>query len=248
MPNALDLVAMYADGSQYEKGSDENHDVREQLSRISVWLDKRQKGSLIDFGCGTGTLLKHASARGWSVCGVEWDKALANTIANRTGLNVLPKEALGTLEGTADVLHLGDVIEHLTEIENQFPALLRLLKPGGLVIAEGPLQANFTLFNAALRVTRPVMRRLRNTVVAPQHVLLSTLVGQRAFFRRFGLEELEFRLSETNWPAPGSIDLHDLRRPKKILLYAVGTGSRLFSRLNPRRWGNRFFYCGSVNR
>ena len=71
------------------------------------------------------------------------------------------------------------MIEHLTEVDEQLPLLLNLLRPGGVVIAEGPLQANFTFFNAVLRLARPITRRLRQTVVEPQHVLLATLAGSR---------------------------------------------------------------------
>ena len=245
MPGGDTLAAMYGGGRRCgETDAAEAHSPREQLDRVSAWLDRLGTGTLVDFGCGTGHLLAHARDRGWAVWGIEWDATFANTVAERTGLRILPREETTRLDGSADVLHLGDVIEHLTEIDEQLPLLLNLLRPGGTLIAEGPLQANFTLFNAVLRLTRPISRRIRQTVVEPQHVLLATLAGQRALFQRFGLQELEFTAWETNWPAPESIGLRDLVRPKTVMLYWLGTASRWASHANPRQWGNRFFYCG----
>jgi SAM-dependent methyltransferase len=247
MPGDATLAAMYGGGRQYdEDDAREAHSPREELGRISTWLDRLGTGTLVDFGCGAGHLLAYAKGRGWAVWGIEWDAAFADNVAQQTGVQVLPSEEAFRLDGRADVLHLGDVIEHLTDVDRQIPLVLKLLRPGGVLIAEGPLQANFTLFNAVLRATRPVIRRFRETVVAPQHVLLATLAGQKALFRRAGLEELEFSVWETNWPAPDSIGLRDLTHPRTVALYCLGTASRWVSRVNPRRWGNRFFYCGRL--
>lgn len=56
-----------------------------------------------------------------------------------------------TGEPVVDVLHLGDMIEHLTDLEHQFPEILRLIKPGGYLLAQGPLEAGPNLFTSVLK-------------------------------------------------------------------------------------------------
>jgi hypothetical protein len=143
----------------------------------------------------------------------------------------------------ADVLHLGDVIEHLTDPDGEMPKILQLLKPGGYLMAQGPLEANATLFTALLKVSK----RLRGSRVAempPYHVVLATADGQRSFFRRFGLAPVQFSMREVAWPAPARIELADLARPRVVGLFTARRVSQALSALQPHRWGNRYFYVG----
>jgi hypothetical protein len=75
-------------------------------------------------------------------------------------------------------------------------------------------------------------------------VLLATAAGQRAFFRRFGLQEFSFTLREAAWPAPNRISVSDLGRPRRLGLFLIRRFSQLVSRLAPHAWGNRYFYAG----
>ena len=154
-----------------------------------------------------------------------------------------PDDLLASGEAPADALHLGDVIEHLTDLDRQMPAILRLLKPEGVLIAQGPLEANANLFTWVLRLARGVRGR-KPPEMAPYHVLLATARGQRALFRRSGLEELEYRLREVSWPAPGVLTAADWRRPRALGLFALRRLSAGISALAPRNLGNRYFYAG----
>jgi SAM-dependent methyltransferase len=214
--------------------------------RVLRWLSSLERGTFVDYGCGSGLLLLEAQRLGWQALGVEWDTGVAKRTSNFTGLAVVGSRDATALLGssTADVLHLGDVIEHLTCVEKQMPEILNLLKPNGLLLAQGPLQANFTIFQFILRMIRPMTRSLWRTEVAPQHVLLASATGQRAFFRRLGLHEVGFDVWETNWPAPSHLRAQDLVRPRPLVLYVLATASRGASKLRPGRWGNRYFFAG----
>jgi hypothetical protein len=147
-------------------------------------------------------------------------------------------------EPVADVLNLGDVIEHLTTVEQQLPGILRLIKPAGLLVAQGPLEANANLFTALLQLSRQL--RPRPAHFPPYHVMLATSRGQRALFTRFGLEDVHYSVSEVAWPAPSQISFQDLSRPRNLVLFGVRRLSQLASSLRPERWGNRYFYVGRV--
>ena len=210
--------------------------------RVLDWLGRLTPGTFVDYGCGEGELLVEAERAGWRAAGVEFSQEVARRVAARTGLAVYtrPQESSGFPQ--ADVLHLGDVIEHLTRLDEQMPDILRLLKRGGLLLAQGPLEANASLFTSALAMAHRLRRK--RTEMAPYHVLLATAEGQREFFRRFGLTEIEYHLREVTWPAPSGLALSDLVRPRVVGLFALRRSSQALSALRPARWGNRYFYVG----
>jgi SAM-dependent methyltransferase len=214
-----------------------------ETARVLEWLRGREPGTFIDYGCRDGALLAEAARLGWCAVGVELDEAVAAETSARTGLPVVtPSDALLT-DHVADAVHLGDVIEHLTKVNEQMPEVLRLVRPGGALLAQGPLEANASLFTAALRLWRS-LRRARTVEMIPYHVMLATRAGQRRLFERFGLREVEFALSEVTWPAPDRCSLADLRRPRALGLFALRRCSQAASALSPRAWGNRYFYVG----
>jgi SAM-dependent methyltransferase len=246
MPDAETLAHMYgpAYGSSFTP-DDAIVDPKEP-ERVVHWLERARRGTFVDFGCGAGALLVRAARAGWEAVGVEFDDEVAKQTSARTGARVLGLAEAQSLGGPiADVLHLGDVIEHLTELDRQMPEILRLLKPGGTLLAQGPLEANANLFTCALRAARTV--RPRRTEMAPYHVLLATAVGQRQFFRRFGLDEIEFAMREVSWPAPARLGRGDWRRPRRIGLFSVRRASQALSALRPKHWGNRYYYAGRWN-
>lgn len=212
--------------------------------RVIGWLKKLGRGAFLDYGCGAGPLLTAARGLGWEALGVELDEEVARRTAGQTGARVVSDPARLADNGPpADVLHLGDVIEHLTALDRQMPEILRLLKPGGVVLAQGPLEANPNLFTSTLKLARSV-RRPRAAEMAPYHVLLATARGQQGFFKRFGLSELEFVVSEVCWPAPSRLGAGDLLRPKAVGMFALRKASQLVSAVRPKALGNRYFYAG----
>ncbi|HWP45498.1 MAG TPA: methyltransferase domain-containing protein, partial [Blastocatellia bacterium] len=144
--------------------------------RVINWLKQIQPGSFIDYGCGDGSLLGEAVKLGWQAAGVEFDQKVASAVQERTGVRVVT-DSNELLNGPlADALHLGDVLEHLTDMNRQMPVILKLLKPGGLLLAQGPLESNTNLFTLALKLKRSMMGR-RRTEMAPYHVMLATAEG-----------------------------------------------------------------------
>jgi len=254
MPDAATLAQMY--GPEYietwylpQQDSTSSSAATEmpadtsQNDRVLDWLKKASNGTFLDYGCGSGELLRDAMRLQWQGVGVEFSEDVAKSVAQRTGARVVSEpSALGS-EPLADVLHLGDVIEHLTDIDAQMPAILSLLKPNGVLLAQGPLENNFNVFTLTLRLVRS-LRRSPRSERAPYHVLLATARGQRELFRRFGLQEIEFSVSEVAWPAPRRLSRSDLRRCRAVGLFLLRRFSRIISALVPRRWGNRYFYAG----
>jgi SAM-dependent methyltransferase len=242
MPDAFDLAAMY--GTSYGSGAAaEGLPDPKEPEWVLGWLKRLPPGSFLDYGCGRGELLVEAAKLGWKPLGVELTEEVAEKTASATALPVMPVEDAVRRGLLADVVHLGDVLEHLTDPDREMPRILSLLGRGGLLLAQGPLEANGNLFTWTIRLVRSLKRRAPISS-PPYHVILATVEGQWTFFRRFGLEAIEEQVSEVSWPAPERLSLRDAVRPERGVLFALRLASRSFSRLRPGRWGNRYRYAG----
>lgn len=244
MPDNEILRAMY--GPAYPELVAADHDVEdpkapERVLRLAQGLPL---GRFVDFGCGRGELLQKMAAAGWEVVGVEFQADVAGSVGTDTGLRVMSLEETNNEALDADVVNLGDVIEHLTEPDQTFATVLGMLRPGGVVVAQGPLENNRTIFGVVTRVVgrlRP--NRVREGV--PSHVILATEAGQRRFFDRHGLVTECFDVSEVWWPAPRTIGACN-RRPRLLILHLVRRVSLALGRILPGTWGDRYFFVGRL--
>ncbi len=242
MPDTEVLQEIY--GQDYYNAADDVPDgeLTDEIRRVAAWLQRANKpGTFIDYGCRKGVLLTEALKLGWRAIGIEINPDVAADTERRTGAQVVVPDDPLLNASLADILHLGDVIEHLTALDSQMPAILRLIKPGGLLIAQGPLEANSNLFTLVIRSVRRT-RRSRPIEMAPAHVIPATSSGQRALFDRFGLRKLEYSLTEVDWPAPSQFSTAVGARDAS--LFIIRRLSQACSRLRPASWGNRYFYAG----
>jgi 2-polyprenyl-3-methyl-5-hydroxy-6-metoxy-1,4-benzoquinol methylase len=199
-----------------------------------------EKGMFFDFGCGAGALLAEAVRAGWSAMGYDLDEATAMKYSAETGIAIV-SDLHAVPAHWADVIHFGDVLGHLNAISEQFAEALRILRPGGLVIAQGPLEANANFFNWMIRIGGG---RRSSGGMPPYHLCLATASGIRQFFLRFDLEQLRFEIREDSHPAPRIIRAKDLADPRKTVLFFIRKISQAISTFAPQKLGNRFFYVG----
>ena len=239
MPDDATLQRMYGNDYAQFISTDAAHSGDAGTSQVLDELGKLECGAFLDYGCGGGHLLNKVEGMGWTTYGVDFDR-LANRQSSGSSTIV---ESLAQLKSEIlfDAVHLGDVIEHLTDPNRDMPAILKRLRDGGTVIAQGPLEANFNLFLFGLRLKKII----RNTPssMPPYHVSLATSEGQQEFFRRFGLRKVRFDIFETAHPAPDMLpSLSDVRSMSLFLLRKL---SQAFSPLFSSSAGNRYFYVGT---
>ena len=244
MPDEETLAHMYGPSYAMSFSPDPSIDDPKEPQRVLDWLRKTERGTFIDYGCGEGPLLQAAAETAWNAVGIEFDEEVVRRLADRTGLKVMTSATALDSEPIADVLHLGDVIEHMTNINEQMPAVLKLIKPGGLLIAQGPLEANFNIFTMGVRFSRS-LRPSAKSNLAPYHVMLATKQGQEECFSRFDLTKQEFDVTEVSWPAPTRLLRSDLSRPRAVGLFALRRVSQAVSAIQSE-WGNRYFYVGRM--
>lgn len=197
-----------------------------------------ERGVFLDFGCGQGELLAEVAKLGWTCVGIEFTEAVARSTAAATGLEIATPEEAASLP-RADVVHFGDVIEHLTDPLGTVRAVLERAGPGATALAQGPLEMGPSVFSA---VVRPGVGAKRSEVV-PTHLLQATSLGQRLFFARLGLLPREFSTTEVDWPAPSALRGREMLNPRSLALFGLRRLSKAADSLMPS-WGNRYRYEG----
>lgn len=246
MPNESDLLEMYGTG-YFEEDTSSSEDISpRKFEEVIAFLRSRQPSVFIDFGCGDGSLLETVAQLGWTPIGIEFDPKHVEQLSAQ-----LPFEIVGhtdTPSELANVLHLGDVLEHLTELDEQLPRILSLLNDNGFLVAHGPLEANPNIFNFALSMSRRYKRN-KITSIPPYHVILATTAGQKRLFERNQLVELDFRVKEVAFPAAEKLTPGAVTNPRQVALYAIRKVSQLATRLlDSEKNGNRYFYVGCKTR
>jgi len=98
---------------------------------------RRERAVLVDVGCGAGLLAPHLAGKGYRHVGVDLTvSALAQ--AARHGVAVVRGDAtaLPLPDGCADVVSAGELFEHVPDLPAAVREACRVLRPGGLLVAD----------------------------------------------------------------------------------------------------------------
>jgi 2-polyprenyl-3-methyl-5-hydroxy-6-metoxy-1,4-benzoquinol methylase len=139
-----------------------------KLKLISKYVSR---GTILDYGCGTGMFLNVCESAGWSAYGSEPDSEAA-VIAKNLGLIVFPsKEAINNalLDLKFDVITLWHVLEHVTDLEETLSFFKNRLNPSGVLVIAVPNHRSFDAmyyqeFWAAYDVPRHLYHFHKDTV------------------------------------------------------------------------------------
>jgi SAM-dependent methyltransferase len=245
MPADAELALLY--GVEY------NDDVGstpfdETIVSDDDWLLERlaieQPSRFVDFGCGSGSLLARVAATGVQAIGFDLNSDGVAAASSASGCAVYLYSDIRDHQGSADMVHIGDVLEHVPDPERVMQQACSLVRPGGTVLVQGPLEANLSVFNAALSLVA-LVRRGRPVDLPPYHVHLVTARGQLALLVRAGLVTEEFSVMDVAWPAPTrwNPSSSSSRLLGLFLLRRLSTAVRF---LAPGRMSNRFRYRGRL--
>ncbi|MGD9693880.1 MAG: class I SAM-dependent methyltransferase [Phycisphaerales bacterium] len=242
MPSSDQLAALYSADYGHDTEAVSFGALGGRFARLLSFLASSSPGRLLDVGCADGHVLELLHERGWRVEGLESQEEVAAATRLRTGLPVATSTDQLML-GPYDFIFLGDVLEHLPEPAPFLVHLITLLGPNGRIIAQGPLEAEPTLFLRVMKMGRHI-RRQPIADMAPFHVSLSTCRGQSDLFARVGLQTVQLTTVEAPWPAPGT--LSDIHGAREALLFALHKISYFIPNRVVHSSGNRYFYVGSV--
>ncbi|MEI6807735.1 MAG: class I SAM-dependent methyltransferase [bacterium] len=101
--------------------------------------------TVLDFGCGMGTMLPYLDCRAQKVIALDQDiRALEEVINRERWKRVHPTTDFGGVQrqyaGEVDLILAMDVLEHVDDLDNVLQGFARLLKPGGHLIVTGPTE------------------------------------------------------------------------------------------------------------
>ncbi|MBN8491264.1 MAG: class I SAM-dependent methyltransferase [Burkholderiales bacterium] len=239
VPDAQALARMYARSDyhdcHYAECQSGHYSAAARLLR-----DYAPEGAtVLDYGCGLGHFLHATRSAGFNAHGVEFDAEAAEAAALRSGCPVIPVAEFERQPRMPhfDVVHLGDVLEHLPDPTDTQTRLLECLRPGGLLFVEGPLEENPSPVYWASRGFGTFKRWLRPGFVGrgtPTHLFRTSASPQLDFFRRVapGFELLHWEIYETGWPYDGGGLLKRMISRSAMLLGGKRIGRVAF--------GNRF--------
>jgi len=242
LPSDDELARMYRHSNYHEAYYDETApgDWPQSLARA------RPGARLLDFGCGDGAFLAEAQRRGFDAVGVELDAGAREVAQRNSGCPVLSLEEVIDGSQRFDVIHLGDVLEHLAAPTEILRRLEPFLEPDGVFFFEGPLEENASLVRFCNRAFTQFKRATRRPLLAelpPLHLSRTSAASQRRFFERtMGYELLAFDVTETGWPylVAGTESGKDT---KSKLRGMIGRAAVSFARIGNRAGatlGNRF--------
>jgi len=106
---------------------------------------------LIDAACGGGVLAPHVRSRGYRHVGVDLRLSGLTQAAER-GVTAVAGDvtALPLASGRADVVVAGEILEHVADLPGTVAELVRVLRPGGLVVLD---TVNDTMLGRFITVT-----------------------------------------------------------------------------------------------
>lgn len=113
--------------------------VHEYFRILKRHSPRGRKIRYLDIGCGPGKLLTLALQNGWDSVGLEISK-WAVDVGRHDGLQIFEGTLLDAkFPGESfDVISMFDVLEHLPFPREYVTEIRRILKPGGVVVAETP--------------------------------------------------------------------------------------------------------------
>ncbi len=98
------------------------------------------KGTILDYGCGTGNFLAACQKNGWTIKGYE-----PNDLARTQAAELLNQPILGQASSLNDiennslqVITLWHVLEHIHTLNDTFKKLTQLALPGGIMVIAVP--------------------------------------------------------------------------------------------------------------
>jgi SAM-dependent methyltransferase len=101
----------------------------------------KDRGRLLDIGCGNGKLLSLAKKDKWDVAGLELSRFLAESINKRYGIKVITSDFLEYIPDPGslfNVVVLRHVLEHLPDSIAAMKKINSLLNAGGFAVLEFP--------------------------------------------------------------------------------------------------------------
>ena len=238
IPSDDDFEKIYQNDNYHEE-----HYVEVDLSEYEASVGLLSKyisnddAKVLDYGCGYGHFLKALQKNKFQAEGLEFDQAACIKAENFSGCKVYPTNQLINLEKNSfNVLHLGDVLEHLPNPQQTLKKLIGILNTNGIIFIEGPLEINPSPVYWAAKLFGFIKKIFlqKENYGKPTHLIRVDANIQKEFILKINsrIECLHWEVYETGWPYINNGIIKN--SIAKIAIYLGGR--KFFSKV----MGNRF--------
>lgn len=148
---AVESLGKYYKAEEYVSHSDTTkglvnkmyHWVRSHtlVKKLQLVLKYAKRGSILDFGCGTGAFLGVCVRDKWEAYGIEPDADARRIAKEKNGVEATESKEdfdLKYPDKQFDAISLWHVLEHVPDLENWFAFVEKHLKPGGTLFIAVP--------------------------------------------------------------------------------------------------------------
>lgn len=167
---------------------------------LALLAQHRRDGRLLDVGCAGGRFLARAKEVGYEVFGIEPNARMAAYARDVLSLKVFEGglHNAGDIFGPSffDIVHLGDVLEHLCDLHGAFADIRSILREGGLLVLQQPMTYNRSLFNFFLGLNM-LVKKDRYSPYPPLHLWEFVPGTMRRVLGEKGFQVLYFRTFES---------------------------------------------------
>lgn len=205
-PNKKDLEILYDNKSYHGKFYSNMESTEYKLSAEYLSSFCKKRARLLDFGCGNGHFIKEIQNK-YKCYGVEYDldtiKQCRKTLTKATFLEnkTIKKKKFNNF---FDVVHLGDVLEHVVNPDSLLNKLHKKIKKNGLLYLEGPIERNFSIINLSIilfgNIKKLIKPNLKNNF-KPYHLYFCNFNNQLLMIKKTKKYEIiKYEIYETGWP------------------------------------------------
>ena len=107
--------------------------------KIKLLKSIKQKGRVLDIGCGTGEFLNECKGNGYDTIGFEPSDIARKQAIKNFGLEVVKSNCFEKLESKSiSIITMWHVLEHIPDIENVLLETSRLIKDNGVIFIAVP--------------------------------------------------------------------------------------------------------------
>lgn len=214
-----------------------------KFARLQEFLNSLpfiSNGNLLDYGCGADPMTFEVSQKNHlEPSGMEYSEDVRDAVMVKTGKKVYSPNELMESEELFNIIFLGDVIEHLVNPETELRALRNKLKEGGILIAQGPLQAAWTLTHLVV-IFFALLTKSRSSDFEPYHVSLATRKSMLRIMESSGFRNIKIECTEVTWPAPSFKSVVSNPKPRNMILFFCKVGDKFISKFK-KDYGSRYF-------
>jgi len=196
----------YATSAGIKTYIDGMEDCKDKIINIISLISKyKESGTLLDIGCAAGMFLTNAKDSGYEVFGVEPNYGMAKYAKDNFGLNVICGTAKDVTynDGYFDIIRVGDVLEHMPELQEDIKIIKKILSRDGILVIEQPLTYNKSLFNLMLKL-KMLYSKNKYSINVPTHLWEFNAVTLRRFLEKNNFKIIYYKIFETK-PKPLAI-------------------------------------------